>query len=167
MSAAVGEAFARFSSRWPSGRAVTLVLVGPHSIGETRSIAEACVTAGVELHDHSAERPADLVERLGAAAFDYAHVGHEWGSMGDVERLTCLRVAERLARAGLFWTGTLRGITGGPGTSRRRVVDARARLSMGWLEGRLPRLGGAFCLAGEHADAWSGLGIGGPQPDTV
>ncbi len=168
MSGGAAIALERFRSRWPTDRAVSLALVGAHTDEESATLGEVCTRLGLRMADHSSERPVELVERTGADVFDYAHVGALWAELGDVERLTTLRVAERLASAGLVWTGTVRGLAGGAGTSRRCVLDAKKRLSLGWLEGRVPRLGGGFCLAGEHAGAWSGLGMsGGVQPDAM
>ncbi|GAB4516507.1 MAG: hypothetical protein Tsb0013_21040 [Phycisphaerales bacterium] len=153
----------RWSTRWShdGARSATIVEVGSTHDTDTRALRGLADDFGLDLRTHHCEvRPAEAVERYGANTFDYALVGPELREQNDVERLTTLRAAERLARQGLLWTGTLAPpLRAAPGMRRAEVLDIRRRLSMGYLKSiALPRLGGPFLLAGEFADAWTGLG---------
>jgi hypothetical protein len=150
------DALRQWSRRWPGARTVTLIDVGAHDDAFARTlnahdlpIQATCAEA----------RPAEAVDTHGAASFDYAHVGRAIEAMHPLERLTTLRAAERLGRHGLLWTGLVRAPFAGEGLGRSQILDMRKRLSMRWLRPRrLPRLGGPFLCAGEHPDAWTGLG---------
>ncbi|MEM1422817.1 MAG: hypothetical protein AAGH64_02325 [Planctomycetota bacterium] len=140
-----------WSARWPDDRAVTLV-----RFEDDADTGAALTRAGIEATTTNA-RPAYAVEQLGAASSDYALVGPELHRLPEIERLTALRAAERLARQGVLWIGQTDRAAG---LTRAWVLRTRARLSMSYLHRvRLPRFSeGPFLLAGEFADAWTGLG---------
>jgi hypothetical protein len=79
--------------------------------------------------------------------------------MPEIEQLTTLRAAERLARNGLVWTGLTRTPLSGDGMRRSDIAKLRKRLSMKWLtKHRCPLVGGEFLFGAEFPDAWTGLG---------
>lgn len=150
------DTLARWSTRWPGGRTVTIIDID----SPDDALIEALNSSALPLRAERLQvRPAEAVEALGDRSFGYAHVGNDLARRNDVERLTTLRVAERLGKHGLVWTGTVRPpLSTSKDLSRSDVLDIRKRLGMGWCTPRVPRLGGEFIVAGEHADAWTGLG---------
>lgn len=150
----------RWSARWPRDRTVTLIDVGAQIDVNVLAMNNLAQEAGLPFRaDFNDIRPADITDTLGAHSYDYAHVGESLGKMPEIEQLTTLRAAERLARNGLVWTGFTRTPLSGAGMKRSQIFKLRRRLSMPWLTKRAcPRMGGAFLFAQEFPDAWTGLG---------
>lgn len=122
----------RFSARWPSDRAVTLLDVGAGSGDvaqaardwargrgfdlrvtivdqhvETVRVARERISGddGIEVVEADA---LTLTDRFPVGAFDYAHAGLFLHHLNDVQALTMLRVMDRLTRAGVIWSDLVR-----------------------------------------------------------
>jgi SAM-dependent methyltransferase len=122
----------RWSRRWPSGRAITLLDVATGSADipvaarawALRRGHDLRVTA-VDVHEttldlareHVARQPREvregveivradalrLVDVFAPGAFDYAHAGMFLHHLNDIQTLTVLAIMDRLAARGLVW----------------------------------------------------------------
>ena len=153
----VARQLKRWSQRWPREHIPTVVVLEGDADAFTEAVRASMVDAGLRVTLERCEhRGAEAVDHLGAGSFDYGLVGPSLHRLHELDRLTTLRAAERLARHGLMWTGL---IGKEDAHTRRSVLEVRSRLSMRYLEGvPLPRFRGAFLMAGEFPSAWSGLG---------
>ncbi len=191
---------ARWSRRWPKDRPVTLLDVGTGSadiplaaVRWARQRGFDLRVTAVDLHpttldlarEHVAGEPnitlvqADalkLADLYPHDSFDYTHAGMFLHHLGQLDVWTCLRIMDRLARAGIVWNDLVRSrlslaalrvlLIGTPrevrhdarvsiraGFTRAEVLDAAKRLDLTYTAYRR-HLFYRFTLAGEKPRAW-------------